>query len=156
MDEQTHRFLTGHFPRRQANSIRWHIDNAHWFRDLPVTAGAQEGVQEMLDVGWDVWVCTKPLEANVWCRDDKAAWLREHFPMIPEPRLILASDKSMILGDILLDDAIKPSWVPRAHWAPVTFLRPFNGPGTEHHFGYDWTWGDRLGRLCAPFRGVSP
>src|SRR5690606_26027440 len=96
---------------------------------LPVTPGAQEGVDALMAVGVDVWVCTKPLEVNPTCRDEKGAWLREHFPML-EKRLIIAPDKSLVMGDILLDDAPSLEWARRATWMPVVFDAPFNRAGS--------------------------
>lgn len=75
--------------------------------------------------GFDVWVCTKPLEVNPTCRDDKGAWIEEHFPELLH-RLIITPDKSMVRGDVLIDDAPKPEWFPRATWYPLIFDLPFN------------------------------
>lgn len=119
------------------------IEAPGWFRGLPVTPGAKSGVGQLLTAGVDIWVVTKPLEANPTCRDDKAAWLREHFPML-ERKLILAPDKSMIVGDVLLDDAINLEWILKAQWRPVVFRAPFNGSGSEWHYLHSWSWGDPI------------
>lgn len=140
---QSERYFTDHIPDpTQRRLARTMIDAAGWFRSLPVVEGAKEGVAELLDFGFDIWVCTKPLEKNPTCRDDKGAWLREHFPML-EDRLIIAPDKSLIIGDVLLDDAPKVAWFKSAPWVPVLFAVPFNGPGSEWD-GCNllrWSWG---------------
>lgn len=142
--EQTARYFTDHIPnRRHRVEARKMIDSSGWFRELPVTPGAIEGVDALLSAGVDVWVCSKPLEINPTCRDDKGAWLREHFPML-ERKLILAPDKSMIRGDILLDDAPVIVHSSKRTWRPVVFAAPFNGPGSEWDGWPRWTWGDPL------------
>ena len=124
-DAQRHRYFTEHIPnRRERRHARAMVDEPGWFRDLPVTSGAQAGVAELLD-HFDVWVCTKPLEANASCLNDKHAWLVEHFPALSD-RLITAPDKSLVRGAVLLDDAPKPEWFDRATWRPVIFPAPFN------------------------------
>lgn len=147
--EQTARYFTEHMPvsahRRQARRL---IEAAGWFRSLPVTPGAKDGVALLLDAGVDIWVVTKPLEDNPTCRDDKGAWLREHFPML-ERRLILAPDKSLIHGDVLLDDAPKLEWLSTSTWRAVIFACPFNGPGSVWDGFPRWSWGDPVEALRA-------
>lgn len=146
-EHQTARYFTEHMPsKRDRAEARRIIESAGWFSDLPVVAGAQDGVQALVDAGVDVWVVTKPLEANPTCRDDKGAWLRRHFPDL-ERKLILAPDKSLIVGDVLLDDAPHLSWVDRALWRPVIFAAPFNGPGSEYGHLPRWTWGESIEAL---------
>lgn len=146
--EQTARFATDHMPNRKERQMaRAMVDNdPHWFDDLPVTPGAVEGIKELARYG-DVWICTKPLEANRHCRDGKASWVRRHLGTEWETRLILAPDKSLVRGSVLLDDAIKMEWLPRAEWRPVVFPKPFNGAGSEWEHLPRWTWGDDPKRL---------
>jgi len=146
--DRRHRFFTDHMPHvRHRKDARRMIESPGWFFDLPVTEGATEGVPELME-HFDVWVCTKPLEANPTCRDEKGAWLRRHFPAL-EDRLIIAPDKSLIRGSILLDDAIKPAWTNRAEWLPVVFTEPFNGAGSEWADWPHWTWADGMDALLA-------
>lgn len=138
LEDQRHRFLTDHMPHEyERAAARWQVDNTQWFKFLPVTPGAKEGVAELME-HFDVWVCSKPLEANMWCASDKFEWIDRHFPAL-NGRLILAPDKSMVHGSILLDDAPKREWLSHATWNPVLFSVPFNRqgyPGIPH-----WAWG---------------
>lgn len=94
-----------------------------------------------------MWIVTKPLEANRTCRDSKARWIEKHLGASWLPKLILAPDKSMVRGDILLDDAPHPDWIPRAAWQPVIFTEPFNGEGSKWADYPQWTWTDGVDRL---------
>lgn len=126
--------------RRMARNV---IDDTQWFRHLPVTDGARAGMPALME-HFDVWVCTKPLEVNRHCRDDKAYWLRRHFPEL-ERKLIITPDKSLVAGHVLLDDAIKYRWIGRADWTPVVFRSVFNGPGSLwQHIAHHWSWGDPI------------
>lgn len=147
--EREHRYYTDHMPcSRHRVEARAMIESPGWFASLPVTPGAVEGVDRLLSSGlFDVWVCTKPMEANPTCRDDKGRWLRRHFPML-ERRLIITPDKSVVVGDLLLDDAIKPEWCARASWRPVCFTEPFNGPGSLWADMPHWAWGDGIDILA--------
>lgn len=137
--EQRHHYVTEHMKRRDRRALRKIIETPGWFENLPVVAGAVEGVDWLLGAGHDVWVCTKPLEANPTCRDGKGAWLREHIPEL-EDRLIIAPDKSLVTGDILLDDAPAPGQIARASWRPVVFSAPYNGVGSKWEHEAHWEW----------------
>lgn len=123
--QQQHRYFTDHMPDpTERATARAMVDTAGWFAELPVTPGAIEGV-ELLHEHFDVWVCTKPLETNPTCLNDKQAWLHRHFPTL-ENRMVTAPNKALIVGDILLDDAPNPDWFPHATWTPVIFATPYN------------------------------
>lgn len=140
---QRHRFATDHIvDRSQRRAARQMVNqDPTWFRELPVVPGAPEGLEELAGLA-DVWICTKPLEANPTCRDAKAAWLAEHFGERWLQRLILAPDKSMVVGDVLLDDAPKVEWLARAQWRPVIYEMPWNGHGSDWGALPHWSWGD--------------
>jgi 5'-nucleotidase len=142
--EQTARYFTDHVvSKTEKKLIQARIKRPGWFRALPVTAGAVDGVAALLEAGHDLWVATKPMESNPTCRDEKAAWLREHFPML-ERRMFIAPNKSLLHADVLLDDAPKLSWIEQASWRPVIFKAPFNGRGSKWGHIPQWSWGDPI------------
>lgn len=138
-------------------AARSHVDTSDWFRHLPPTEGAIEGIQELLAHPGvdDVFFCTKPMEANATCRDDKAQWVEEHLGVDWVRRLIVTPDKGMIRGSILLDDAPKAQWFDRAEWRPVIFPMSWNAPGSKFSQKMTvcnaprWTWGDPVEDLLA-------
>lgn len=140
-DLRRQRFMTDNMPHGADRELaRTRINETHWFRTLPVTEGALEHIHELEEV-FDVWVCTKPLEQNPYCRDDKAAWIGEFFPQFIN-KLIMAPKKSMVHGAILLDDAPRLECIPVATWKPVIFESVFNGDHSEWAGIPSWTWGD--------------
>jgi 5'(3')-deoxyribonucleotidase len=147
---QTARYATDHFPRKHRKVIRDAIDAPGFFADLHPTAGAKEGVAALLaaasDAGLAVNVCTKPQETSPTCRDEKKAWLTEHFPDLAD-EIYMVPDKSRITGDVLLDDAILPEWLAAAVWRPVVFTMPYNLAGSVWEHWEHWTWGDPISRL---------
>ena len=128
-----------------ANMIRRIMDTTHIFRELPVTPGALEGVQELRE-HFDVWVCTKPLDANPYCRDDKMAWIMKWFPDL-YAKVIMAPKKSLVHGAILLDDAPNHTCIPNSSWLPVVFTDTFNGPHSKWGQLKHWKWGDDVNEL---------
>ena len=122
---QTHYFLTDEVSKGDAAAMRKAVNEGRIFRDAKPIPGAIEGLNRLREVA-DVWICTRPLEANRNCRDDKAAWLRTHFDADLEKRLIITSNKSLVRGAILLDDHPKEKEIKQAVWRPVVYDQPFN------------------------------
>lgn len=149
--EQTARYFTNHMPvKEQRDHARRLVEQAGWFDQLPVVDGAHEGVEALLSAGVEIVVCTKPLEENPTCRTDKWKWLKRNFPgMGLEKSMILAPDKSMIRGAVLLDDAPKMRWLARdaSEWSPVVFTAPYNVTGSVWESLPHWSWGDPIEEL---------
>lgn len=153
--DQTHKFATSHIKdvtvRAAARSM---VYEDGWFAQLPVVPGAVQGMNALAEIG-DVWICTKPLEANRTCRDDKARWIVEYLGVEWERKIIIAPDKSMVVGNILLDDGPHLEWYERATWHPVIFDAPFNRTG-QWADDDRWKWGDSVSDLAALSSPWSP
>lgn len=146
-ETQTARYMSDHVVSKAERKLsRKMVEETDWFRTLPVVPGAIEGINELARHA-DVWICTKPLEANVTCRDEKAEWVRIHLGAKWEQRLIIAPNKSLVRGSILLDDAPFPEWFSVAEWQPVIFPYPYNGIGSPWADLPRWTWGDSVETL---------
>lgn len=150
LERQRHRFATDHVldadHRRRARQM---VDATHFFRDLPPVDGAISGINELTDHA-DVWIVTKPLEANTACASDKVGWVRQYLGADWLPRLIIAPDKSMVRGDILLDDAPHLHWLDTATWVAVVYPMTWNQHAESKWVHLPtWTWGRPVGELLA-------
>lgn len=147
LETQVHRFGTDHIEDKGLrNWVRRHIYNSRWFLDLTVVPGAQEGVRRLQE-HFDVWLCTKPLEENKNCRDDKAAWVEKHFGRDLVRKLIITPDKTLVNGIALLDDAIKPEWMEAGTWKGIVFTTPWNQEGSVWEHYPHWCWEDDINDL---------
>lgn len=83
-----------------------------FFRNLPVTAGAKEAVEELLNIDRIDWyIATKPMVDQVYySATEKFEWLNEHFPMLVE-KTFMTCCKSHLNGHYLIDDH-KEKWEP--------------------------------------------
>lgn len=147
---QQHRYATDHvIDPKERKLARAMTNEPGWFRSLPVMPGAVDGLKEIrFALGEDaVWLCTKPAIDNPTCRDEKFAWVLAHLGKSWARKLIIASDKSMVRGTVLLDDAPNPDWFDRAEWRPVIYSAPFNGEGSKWADLPHFTWGDPCRKL---------
>jgi 5'-nucleotidase len=68
--------------------------------------GAIEGINR-LRTKYDVWILTRPSFYNLHCYTEKAIWVRKHLGYEMQKKLILSGDKSLLIGDYLIDDTDK-------------------------------------------------
>lgn len=76
------------------------------FRNLEVMKDSRKGLALLEDLGYEVWICTRPPGKVPHAWADKAYWILEHFPFLAG-RVIMTPDKGCIgqEGDLLIDDS---------------------------------------------------
>jgi len=77
-----------------------------FFAELEPIEGAIESVKHLIDE-FDVWILTAPSYMNPHCYTDKRVWIEKYFGLEFCKKLIIAYDKSLLIGDFLIDDSIK-------------------------------------------------
>ena len=88
-----------------ALDIREALFERGFFRDLPLVAGAREGL-EFLRGHLDIYFVTAAMEfRNSF--EDKFDWLHEHFAWADWRNIVFCGDKSIVHTDYLLDDHAK-------------------------------------------------
>jgi 5'-nucleotidase len=97
-----------------------------FFRDMPPIPGGIEAVKQMLALGHDVRICTSPLDQFEHCVLEKFQWVERHLGHEFTRRIILTYDKTLIRGDLLIDDRpdIQGALIPE--WEHVIFDQAFN------------------------------
>jgi hypothetical protein len=74
------------------------------FASLRPISGAVEAVAQLRsDPRFDIWILSAPSARNPACYSEKRIWV-ERDPLAK--RLILSSDKSLLRGDVLIDDNV--------------------------------------------------
>ncbi|XP_013364106.1 PREDICTED: 5'(3')-deoxyribonucleotidase, cytosolic type isoform X3 [Chinchilla lanigera] len=107
-----------------------------FFLDLDPIPGALEAMREMNDMqDTEVFICTSPLLKYDHCVGEKGLqaaltllsptqyrWVERHLgPQFVE-RIILTRDKTMVLGDLLIDDKDSIQGLEQApHWEHILF-----------------------------------
>lgn len=103
---------------------------AGFFRDMAPIPGAVAALHEMVELGFNVRLCSAPLSNSPACLAEKAAWVQQHLGPRWIDRLILTRDKTLVHGDMLIDDAPIAKGDSRIpSWQHVYFTRPHNLPG---------------------------
>ena len=109
-----------------------------FIRDLPPVPGAIAAYQELLALGMDVRICTSPLSQFENCVAEKYLWVEKHLGREATNRLILTKDKTLIQGQLLIDDKPQISGAAQPQWRHILFDAPYNRQVTDRP-RLDWS-----------------
>lgn len=79
-----------------------HVTSEGFFRTAPVMEGSIEGVR-LLNDRYQLYIVSSATEYPK-SLPEKQAWLNEYFPFISWRQMVFCGDKSVVSGDIMVDD----------------------------------------------------
>lgn len=97
-----------------------------FIRSLPEIPGGIKAVNEMAEMGHQVFICTAPLDFYENCVLEKYIWVDEHMGFGWTKKIILTKEKAMVRGDILIDDKPKIKNEDKALWEHIFYDKPYN------------------------------
>lgn len=97
-----------------------------FFASLPPIQGALQGFMELAETGHEISICSSPLIGNPTGASDKYDWIDQHLGGDWVGELILAPDKTMVRGDILIDDRPEISGAQEALWEHILYDYLYN------------------------------
>lgn len=102
-----------------------------FYRDLDPMPGAYDALWEMHDTGLEVFLVTSPWISNPTCASDKLAWVGGFLGQDWMHRTVITHDKTIVAGDILIDDKPKITGYATPSWTQVIFDQPHNQDVTD-------------------------
>jgi len=98
-----------------------------FFANLPPMDGGLSALSEMRDAGLNVLLCTAPVLTSAYCVAEKFEWVQRHLGSEWLPRVVLTTDKTIVKGDVLIDD--KPritGFQAEPEWQQIIFTASYN------------------------------
>lgn len=125
-----------------------------FYRNLEPMDGSVQALHMMKEAGIDVFLCTAPYVTNKTCASEKMEWVEEHLGSTWLNRTIITSDKTLVRGDVLIDDkpSIKGAMVPS--WKHIVFDAPYNRGITPRLDRWE-EWHKVLGEVAKEIQVVS-
>jgi len=97
-----------------------------FIRNLPPTPQGIKAVNRMIVEGHDIRFCTSHLFEYRYCLFEKYEWIEKYFGKEYVDRIILTRDKTLIRGDILIDDKPNITGIATPTWEHILYDRPHN------------------------------
>jgi 5'-nucleotidase len=117
----------------------WHQKG--FFLGLDPMPGALEALEAMERCGVDIWFCSSPSATSSW--SEKAEWIDHWLGDKWVRKLILTKDKTLVVGDYLLDDKPVITGYGTPCWEQIVFNGQYN-KDIEDKFCINWTDWPRL------------
>ncbi|MEM7607799.1 MAG: hypothetical protein AAF411_20795 [Myxococcota bacterium] len=89
--------------KRQHPDVEFPQSLPGFYKNLRPVRGAIDAVRELARLA-DVWILTAPSVYNPLSYTEKRLWVEKHLGFDMCHRLILSPDKSLLRGDVLVDD----------------------------------------------------
>jgi|SRR3989344_2466124 len=97
-----------------------------FFRSLFPIEGGLDALLEMQTKGHEVFICTSPLSKYQHCVLEKFEWVDSYLGKEWVEKIILAKDKTLIRGDLLIDDKPEVKGVETPLWEHILYSQPYN------------------------------
>ncbi|MCC7450787.1 MAG: 5'-3'-deoxyribonucleotidase [Anaerolineae bacterium] len=98
----------------------------NFYRTNPPIPGGLQALNEMRDMGHEVFICTSPLTEYQNCVLEKYEWVDQHLGLAWVDRIVLTRDKTLVNGDILIDDRPHIDGAAKPTWEHVLYDQPYN------------------------------
>lgn len=96
-----------------------------FFLNLPPIEGALEGLSK-LSQDHQVYICTSPLLSNPFCLKEKYDWVIKHLGKSWTKQMVVTKDKTIVNGDLLIDDKPEISGKQVPKWEHILYSQPYN------------------------------
>lgn len=106
--------------------VREVMAESGFYADLTPIEGAREALIEMKEAGHTIFMVTSPFSANPTCASDKITWLNKYIGPGWGRCAVITDDKTIVRGDILIDDKPEIIGAMDPTWEHVLFHAPYN------------------------------
>ncbi|MFA5887833.1 MAG: 5'-3'-deoxyribonucleotidase [Candidatus Nanoarchaeia archaeon] len=131
------------YPKEYIPLLKEALKDPSLFVIPEATEGGLEAITEMKSAGHEVFICTSPMSHYQNCVLEKYQWVEAHFGYEWTKRIILTMDKTIIKGDILIDDKPKITGAAMPSWIHALYDRSYNR--NVHKMRLTWkNWKDVL------------
>lgn len=130
-------YLIEESPKEYMELIRGIYTAPGFVKSLPEVPGSIEAVKEIDSRGHKIFFCTTPLNMYYNCVKEKYEWIEEHLGFEWTKKLILTKDKTLVQGDILIDDNPEISGAAKPVWEHIVFDKAYN-KHTNHSKRITW------------------
>lgn len=123
-DRTTHK-PQDQYPKEYFREVRALFEEKGFYSGVPEVEGAGLALREMSTSGLDVYICSSPLSEYSFVAE-KYFWIGSHLGEEWMRRTILVKDKTLVRGDVLIDDKPQVSGFLEPTWEHVLYDQPYN------------------------------
>jgi 5'-nucleotidase len=126
VEKRKHFWVEKDIPDVHRDQVRALIRRKNFFRNLPPVEHALVGINELVQAGHEVFICTSPVTNHRYCLGEKQEWVEEHLGTWFARRMIITQDKTLVCGDVLIDDKPVIEGLMTPQWVHMVFDASYN------------------------------
>lgn len=120
-------YITDQYHERYYEDIENIYHSEGFFRSLNPILGALEGIKALEELkNVRVFICTTAPRRNPFAPSEKRQWIAEYLGKEWVNKFILTHDKTLVKGDILIDDRPDINGESLPTWKHILYTQPFN------------------------------
>ncbi len=119
------------YPQKDWEDVRTIYNAPGFFANLPVIEGGKEALEEMKELGFDVFICSSPVNKYQYCVPEKYAWVEKNLGFEWTKKIIMTKDKTLVYGDMLIDDKPEHKGLTIPPWEHILYDAPYNRNVTD-------------------------
>jgi len=125
--EITHFRIEKNFEKTHREEITEWIEEKNFYLELEPFENSIKYIKEIFShQDFDVFFCTSPL-LSTYCIPEKQEWIKKYFGEEYLSKIIFSKDKTVVFGDILIDDKPSIHGVNKTpSWEHVYFNQTYN------------------------------
>ncbi|MDQ3014829.1 MAG: 5'-3'-deoxyribonucleotidase [bacterium] len=137
--------LISDYPPEYKEKIELIMQEEGFFSSLSPNLAAINAINEMVSIGYNVFICTAGIYSNKNCLTEKKLWIEKYFGEKLARTTIFTKDKTLIRGNYLIDD--NPNMgngIVTPEWEHIIYDQPFNKNSIDkRRIKSDWSdWKD--------------
>ncbi len=114
------------FPKELEESIKKIYLAKGFFESLNPLPDSLDALEYMQQKIGDIFICTSPITQNPYCLQEKSDWINRKLGPAWVKKTIMTKDKTIIHGDILIDDKPSISGLRKPTWEHILYDQPYN------------------------------
>jgi 5'-nucleotidase len=126
LEERRSFHVTDDYPEDLGDKIRDICHSKGFVFNLPPAIGGVDAVNTMLQQGHDVRFCTSHFTEYDPSVLEKFQWVDKHFGKTFVDKIVLTRDKTLVKGDILIDDKPIITGIATPTWEHILYDQPYN------------------------------
>lgn len=126
LEERTTTRIPEQYPAEVTPLIEEIFTEKGFFLSFEPITGALEAAKKILEKGHQAYICTSPLHKSPRCYTEKYEWVLKYLGREWTKRLIITKDKTLVHGDILVDDRPEIKGIIQPTWEHVLYTQPYN------------------------------
>ncbi len=126
MNERQKFYMRDEYPPELLEQMTKIFTEKGFVASLSEIDGGISAVKKMKELGHEVFICSSPMRQYQNCVAEKYEWIEKHLGFEWTTKLILSRDKTLIQGDILIDDKPEVEGAAVPKWEHIIFDKSYN------------------------------